>query len=256
MLKGGIFLDMENLNRFGGWNIRFDAVKRMVEAQGVRIVRANAYMAIDAERERRDEEYRKKKSEYRAVIRRSGFHVEVKPLTRYATNYDEDQWVIKANVDVDMILDAVSQSQNLDYILIGTGDGDVTRLVRYLQAQGKRVDLLGFGNVDRRLRQEADTFFSGYLYPDILPVFEDEEDRMRGFLHMVNEDKGFGFLTIQRSFRPDDQRTDIFVHITDFDEILDNRQFALLKTEERIIEFTLVQSEDGKCQAKDAIILD
>lgn len=256
LLKGGIFLDMENLNRFGGWNIRFDAVKRLVEAQGVRIIRSNAYMAIDAERERRDDDYRKKKNEYRAVIRRSGFHVETKPVARYAMNYDEDQWVIKANVDVDMMLDVINQAHGLDYLLIGTGDGDFTRIIKHVQALGKRVDLLAFGNVDRRLRQEADHFFSGYLYPDIIPAFEDEEDRIRGFLHMVNEEKGFGFLTVQNSFKPEDQRTDIFIHITDFDEILDNREFALLKTEERIIEFSLFESEDGKRQAKEAIIID
>lgn len=256
MLKGSIFLDMENLNRYGGWNIRFDAVKRLVESQGIEIVRANAYMALDAERERRDDEYKKKKSEYRAVIRRAGFHVSLKRISRFPNPNYEDEWIVKANVDIDMVVDIMTQCENVDYVLIGSGDGDISRVVQYLQAKGKRVDLLAFGHPSRRIRQSVDNFFSGYLYPDILPVYEDEEERMRGYLHMVNEEKGFGFLTVQNSFDPNDQRTDIFIHITDFEDPLDNRDFASLKTNERVIEFSLFESEDGKFQAKEAIVLD
>ncbi len=254
MLKGAIFLDMENLNRCGGWNIRFDAVKRLVESQGVQIVRANAYMAIDEERERIDEEHRKKKWEYRSVVRRSGFHVALKSVQRFRT--EDDELMLKANSDIDLAIDAIMQTGSLDYVLLGTGDGDFTSLVRALQSRGKRVDLLSFGNTHEGLRRQVDQYYSGYLYPGILPHFEEGHNRMRGYLHMVNEDKGFGFLTVQNSFSPMDQRTDIFLHITDCDEDLDNREFALLKTYERIIEFTLVEGEDGKCQAKRAIILD
>ena len=47
MLKAGIFLDMENLMRNGGWGIRYDAVKALAEAQGAIVLRANAYVAVD-----------------------------------------------------------------------------------------------------------------------------------------------------------------------------------------------------------------
>ncbi len=254
MLKGGIFLDMENLNRCGGWNIRFESVKRLVESQGVTIVRANAYMAVDAQRERQDEEYRKKKLEYRTVVRRAGFHAVLKRVQRFLN--EDQEWVFKANADIDLAIDALIQSERLDYVLLGTGDGDFIRLVQALQNRGKRVDLLSFANTSEDLRRQVDNHFSGYLYPGILPTYEDEEGRMRGYLHMVNEEKGFGFATVQTGFDPEDQRTDIFVHITDFYEPLDNRGFALLKTNERIIEFDLSETEDGKVQAKDIDILD
>lgn len=256
MLKGSIFLDMENLNRFGGWNIRFEAVRRLVESKGVQVVRANAYMAMDAERERRDEDYKKKKSEYRAVIRRAGFHVNTTDTTRAPNPQYEDEWVIKANVDVDMIVDLMTQCDHVDYVLIGSGDGDMAPVVRWLQSQGKRVDLLAFGHPDPVVREEVDNFYSGYLYPEILPAYEDEDERMRGYLHMVNEDKGFGFLTVRSAVEGEPNRTDIFLHITDFEETLDNREFARLKTNERIVEFTLFESEDGKFQAKEAVVLD
>ena len=50
MLKAGIFLDIENLVRCGGWGIRYRVVRELVEAQGATVLRANAYMAIDSER--------------------------------------------------------------------------------------------------------------------------------------------------------------------------------------------------------------
>ena len=254
MLKGGIFLDMENLSRCGGWNIRFDAVRRLVEAQGVTIVRANAYMVVDEEREGRDEEYFKKKQEYRTVVRRAGFKVALKPIKRFLN--DEEQWVFKSNADIDLVTDALTQTDDLDYILLGTGDGDFVRLVRSLQMRGKRVDVLSFANTDEELRREADMYLSGYLYPEILPSFEKRGERMRGYLHMVNEEKGFGFLTVQTGLHHGDPRTDVFLHITDIDEELDNREFALLKTHENVIEFTFIDTEDGKFQAKDAIIIE
>ena len=108
MLKGGIFLDMENLMRCGGWNIRFDAVKELVEAQGVTVVRANAYMAVDELRESEEEDYRQKKIEYRSAVRRAGFHLVRKKVQRFPNA--DGEMVLKANADVDLAIDALLQS--------------------------------------------------------------------------------------------------------------------------------------------------
>ena len=40
MLKAGIFLDIENLVRCGGWGIRYGVVRRLAEAQGATVLRA------------------------------------------------------------------------------------------------------------------------------------------------------------------------------------------------------------------------
>ena len=255
MLKGGIFLDMENLMRCGGWNIRLGSVKDLVEAQGFRTVRANAYMAVDEERESVDQEYKKKKLEYRSAVRRAGFHLVRKKVQRFPNA--DGEIVLKANADVDLAIDALLQAENLDYILLGTGDGDFLRLVRALQNRGKRVDLLSFSNTSTELRREVDYHFSGFLYPGILPDPENEDsERKRGFIHMVDEEKGYGFLTVQTGYKPDEQRSDIFIHITDFTHPIDNREFARLKTYEEIIEFTIVENDEGKVQAKEARVMD
>ncbi len=249
MLKGGIFLDMENLMRNGGWGIRYDVVTEFVEAQGVTVLRANAYMAIDAAREARDQAVRQKKEGYRSAMRRNGFHLTLKQVMRYR---DEDgEEVTKANADLDLAVDALLQSENLDYILIGSGDGDFVRLVRALQSRGKRVDVLAFANVSSQLKEEADNYISGFLVPELLP--DVAEGRLRGLMHYVDEAKGFGFLTARTGLKPTDVRDDLFCHITDFarrGSTVTNQEFAALRTNGSILEFSIDQQPDGKARAR------
>ena len=35
MLKGAVFLDLENLTRNGGWGMRYPVIRKLVEAQNV-----------------------------------------------------------------------------------------------------------------------------------------------------------------------------------------------------------------------------
>ncbi|MFB6373037.1 MAG: hypothetical protein ABEN55_07965, partial [Bradymonadaceae bacterium] len=78
------------------------------------------------------------------------------------------------------------------------------------------------------------------------------EARHAGFLNMINGETPFPDCVPE----PDEQRSDIFIHITDFVEPIDNHEFARLKTYEEIIEFTLVENDEGKVQAKNAQVLD
>lgn len=253
MLKAGIFLDVENLVRNGGYGTRFRTVKELVDAQGAVVLRANAYMAVDEEREGNDAEYRRKKEGYRERVRREGFHLVLKKVQRFREN---GEVIMKANADVELAIDALLQADNLDYVLLGTGDGDFVRLVRALQNRGKRVDLLSFGSTSADLRREVDFHFSGFLFPGILPVDKEKPDRMRGFMHAVQEDKGFGFLTVQTGLRIADARDDVFLHINDFRDgeglAVGNEAFARLKTRRAIIEFDLVEQPDGRLKAVSA----
>lgn len=263
MLKGGVYLDIENLIRNGGWGLRFRTVKRLVEAQGCVPLRANAYMAVDRGREASDPEYRRKKRTYRHAMRNEGFHVVLKPVRRYR---DEDgEIVTKSNSDLDLAVDALLQSDNLDYVLLGTGDGDFLRLVRALQNRGKRVDLLSFSNTSTDLREEVDVHFNGFLLPGLLPDFPgdpkaeppaEDPPRTRGWMHAVNEEKGYGFLTVQTDLGVEDVRTDVFLHINDLRADgagpIDNEAFAALKGRGTILEFDVVEQDDGRVKAANA----
>lgn len=255
MLKAGIFLDVDNLVRNGGWGMRFRTVRELVEARGATVVRANAYMAVDREREASDAEFRKKKKSFRSAVRREGYHLVLKRVQRYRGEI-EGETVVKADVDLDLAVDALLQSENLDYVLLGTGDGDFLRLVRAIQNRGKRVDLLSFANTSTELLEEVDTHFSGFLYPDVLPADKDEPDRTRGYMHHVVEDKGYGFLTVQTGLGLDDVRDDVFLHINDFSAEngypIGNERFARLRDAGAIIEFDMVTLPDGKVKAENA----
>lgn len=253
MLKGGIFIDVENLTRNGGWGLRYDVLRKLAEAQGVVLVRANAYLARDAEREREDHAVAQKNEEYRNAIRRNGFHLVLKDVIRYRDATGED--VVKANADVDLAVDVLAQAENLDYILLGSGDGDFVRLVRALQNRGRRVEVISFANTSRKLRREADRYISGFLVPGLLPDDHDGPDRRRGTMYGVNEEKGFGFLQIMTGYSLEDELNNIFLHINDFTvdgTSVGNAYFARLKTDEKVIEFDLVEQEDGRLKALNA----
>lgn len=255
MLKAGIFLDIENLTRCGGWGMRYDVIRDLVVAQGVAVLRANAYMAIDREREREDLHYKQRQQAYREAIRRNRFHLLLKEVRRYKDS--DGQTVLKANADLDLAVDALLQAENLDYVLLGSGDGDFLRLVRALQNRGLRVDLLSFANTSRELADEVDYHFRGPLIPGLLPTPRDQPQRMRGLMHHVVEDKGFGFLNVVTGLEPHEFRDDVFCHITDFSvqgESVSNQAFAGLKTHQRIIEFDLMELEDGKVKAVNATL--
>lgn len=254
MLKAGIFLDIENLRRNGGRGLRYDVLKGLVAAQGVTIVRANAYLAIDKSKEHHDPDARQRGEEYRNALRRNGFHVILKEVFRYKDA--EGNVVEKANADVDLAVDALLQSENLDYILLGTGDGDFIRLVRAIQNHGKRVDVLSFANTSYRLKREADYYFSGFLIPGLLPHYDMGSNRGYGQMHAVM-DQGYGFLTVRTGLNPDDVISDIFLHISDFTidgEGVDMDRFSLVKTREEIIEFSLEKQKDGRFKAVDAVL--
>lgn len=254
MLKAGIFLDMNNLMRNGGWGLRYDVIKDLVTAQGTTVLRANSYMAVDHEREKLDPEYRLRLEAYRNAIRRNGYHLVPKEVKRYR---DADgEIVMKANADLDLAVDAMLQSENLDYILLGTGDGDFLRLVRALQSHGRRVDLLSFDNTSTELRQEVDNHFSGFLIPGLLPPKEGVEHRQRGYLHFVDEKRGYGFLTVRTGLGVQDVTDDVFCHIRDVTrdgQPIDNIAFATLRARNVILEFDLVQDTEGRPKATNVV---
>jgi hypothetical protein len=108
----------------------------------------------------------------------------------------------KANADLDMAVDALLQSENLERVVLATGDGDFVQVVRALQNFGCRVEVVAFDNVASDLRREADLFVSGYLIPnllllkgyDSLPVWGESGSRVRGYCYYYDEQKSYGFL--------------------------------------------------------------
>ena len=193
MLKTGIYVDAENIRLCGGYGMRYDILVDFANSANSTLLRANSYLAEDKQRVKDEPEYRQKLYAYHDVLRKCGFKV----IKKYVKHYIDSDGVVttKANADMDLAIDAILQSRNIDRIILLTGDGDFIRLVTALQNKGCRVEVIGFNNVSGELREVADVYLSGFLVPGLLPINneKDGESWHRGTVTTYKIDRGFGF---------------------------------------------------------------
>ncbi len=97
--------------------------------------------------------YRYKAKSFHSILRDFGFKVIVKKV-RWFTDEQGVRYG-KSNADLELAVDALMQSERLDYVLLVSGDGDFIQVVRALQNKGCRVEVLAFKNVAKELRNEA-----------------------------------------------------------------------------------------------------
>jgi uncharacterized LabA/DUF88 family protein len=251
----GVFVDAENIKFNGGYQLRYDILRRFAARNNGTLLRLNTYLAYDQERARNDPEYAKKSSIYQQMVRDFGWKIIVKNVKHFTD--DEGNITTKANADLDMAVDAMLQVENLDLILLVTGDGDFLQVVTALQNRGCRVELLGFKNVSKQLQRQVDAFYRGYLIPDLLPISQETRNEwgkvgscVRGICTKWFPDKGYGFLRFIKELSPNLWITDprdpqspyqsVFCHAN---ELSDGVTVDDLMNRETIIEFVLEKSE-------------
>lgn len=201
MRRVGVYVDASNVSMNGGHGMRYEVLRSLACRGGGEAQRLNAYVAFDQRRATQAPEYGTKSRGFQAALRDQGFRVTVKNVKHF-TGEDGNE-VSKSNADLDMAVDALTESERLDTVLLVTGDGDFVQVVRALQSKGCRVEVLGFDNVARELRDAADQFINGYLIPGLLPSQDTVEPRMRwgeagsrvrGFCNKYFPEKGYGFI--------------------------------------------------------------
>lgn len=251
----GVFVDAENVRYNGGYQMRYDVLRRFAAREMGIIQRLNTYLAFDLERAREDPDYAKKSRAYQQMVRDFGWKITVKYVRRYTD--ESGNVTTKANADLDMAVDAMLQAEKLDQVLLVTGDGDFLKVVHALQNAGCRVDLIGFKNVSRQLQQEVDGFYSGYLVPDLLPISYEPRNEwgkpgscVRGVCTKWFPEKGYGFLRFLNQISPNlwitDPRdegspfTSVFCHAN---EVADEVTEEMLMNRETVLEFYLNESE-------------
>jgi uncharacterized LabA/DUF88 family protein len=197
--KIGVYVDVANLDRNGGFGMRYEVLRAFACRGNAEAVRLNAYVTYDSARAGVDRSYRNGQFAFYAKLRDLGYKVIEKQVKWYV---DEDGSRFgKANADLDLAVDALLQSRNLDRVLLATGDGDFAQVVKALQNKGCRVEVVAFKSVSGELRREADTYMSGYLIPNLLgieggsdrPKWGQVGSRVRGYCYYYNDD-GYGFL--------------------------------------------------------------
>jgi uncharacterized LabA/DUF88 family protein len=254
-LRVGVFVDAENVRYNGGYQMRYDVLRRFAAREGGCLQRLNTYQAVDEERAKEDMDYRKKSRSYQQMVRDFGWKIFVKPVRRYTD--EAGNVTTKANADLDMAVEAMLQADKLDQVLLVTGDGDFIQVVTALQNMGCRVELIGFRNVSGDLKKAVDTFYSGFLIPDLLPVSYEPRNEwgtagscVRGVCTKWFGDKGYGFLRFINQISPNlwitDPRdplspyTSVFCHVN---ELADDVTEDMLMNRDTILEFYLQASE-------------
>jgi len=171
-------------------------------------VRLNAYVTIDADRAEVDLAYREAQQGFYSLLRDFGYKV-IQKNVKWYTDENGNRFG-KANADLDLAVDALLQSENIDRVLLATGDGDFVQVVRALQNKGCRVEVVAFENVSADLRREADLFMAGYLIPNLLPTatartgpaWGELGSRVRGVCYN-HTGKGYGFLRYLKCISPE-----------------------------------------------------
>ena len=204
--KVGIYVDSMNIMRSGGYGMRYEVIRRYAARDSDEVMRLNAYVAIDEDRAISDPNY-KNTLNFMLTLRDLGFKVVEKPIRWYTD--ESGRTYGKANCDMDMALDIISQSERLDMIYLFTGDGDFCSVVTMVQNKGCRVELIAFANVSARLRREVDLFVPGYLVPGLLPTalpfagaptWGEVGSRVRGVCTKFFLDRSFGFFRFMHGF--------------------------------------------------------
>ncbi len=266
-IRTGIYVDSANIALNGGYGMQYEVLRELGNHDNGEVMRLNAYLAYDHERGESDPEYRRRTRNFFATLRDIGYKVIEKRVRRYVD--DEGNVAKKSNSDLDMAVDALTQSGKLDRVILATGDGDFVQVARALQDQGCRVELVAFTNVSNALRKEVDMFIPGYIIPNLLPV-ENAPDvpwgqlgsRVRGYCYFFSEPKHFGFMRFLNTFEKDLHITDTknertpfrtaFLHESSLPSRLNTSD---LPSREIFFEFDLAEGkEEGQLEARNITI--
>jgi len=210
--KIGVYVDVANIYMSGGNRMQYDVLREFACRDGSELIRLNAYTSYDPDLARKDPAYKSGVEKFYSVLRGFGFKVIIKEVTWYQNEQGERYG--KANADLDLAVDLLLQAEKLEKILLLSGDGDFSRVIRAVQNKGCRVEVVALDNVSAHLRREADVFISGYLIPNLVPTAAEPDSppwgepgsTVRGVCYFHKHD--YGFMRYLRCQTPDIWITD------------------------------------------------
>jgi uncharacterized protein (TIGR00288 family) len=126
-------------------NVRIDFSKLLERLKHRQIIKSIMYhVEVNAVRE----------AGYVRRIRKMGYEVKIKHLKIKSDGRK------KADMDVDIAIDAVCLADDVDVICILSGDVDYVPLIRYLKDRGVRTEVMGFEqDTSYQLKQTVDQFY-------------------------------------------------------------------------------------------------
>src|SRR5688500_10166019 len=70
----------------------------------------------------------------------NGYRVVTKPAKEFTDSLGRRK--VKGNMDIELAIDAMEQSETVDHLVLFSGDGDFTTLVEALQRRGRKVSVV------------------------------------------------------------------------------------------------------------------
>ena len=142
-----VFVDVANIfyaAKAAGVDIDYVTLLKAATA-GRDFVRAYAYTGLDPENDNQ--------RQFHAFLARNGYKVISKDIRKYGDGR------IKANLDIELVVDMMKTARNLDIAVVVSGDGDFASAIRAVQEMGVRVEVISFrGNTSSDLIEVADLF--------------------------------------------------------------------------------------------------
>src|SRR5439155_22472874 len=142
-----VFVDVANIfyaAKAAGTDIDYVTLLKAATA-GRDFVRAYAYTGLDPENENQ--------RNFHAFLARNHYKVVSKDIRKYGDGK------VKANLDIELVVDMMKTARNLDIAIVVSGDGDFAPAIRAVQEQGVRVEVISFrGNTSSDLIDVADQF--------------------------------------------------------------------------------------------------
>ena len=142
-----VFVDVANIfyaAKAAGVDIDYVTLLKTASA-GRDLVRAYAYTGLDPDNENQ--------RNFHDFLRRNGYKVVSKDIRKYGDGK------VKANLDIELVVDMMKTARNLDIAIVISGDGDFAPAIRAVQEMGIRVEVISFrGNTSSDLIEVADLF--------------------------------------------------------------------------------------------------
>ncbi len=142
-----VFVDVANIfyaAKAAGVDIDYVTLLKSAVA-GRDFVRAYAYTGLDPDNENQ--------RNFHSFLARHGYKVVSKDIRKYGDGK------VKANLDIELVVDMMKTARNLDVAIVVSGDGDFAPAIRAVQEMGVRVEVISFrGNTSSDLIEVADVF--------------------------------------------------------------------------------------------------
>src|SRR5688500_2268430 len=167
-----VFVDVANIfyaAKAAGVDIDYVTLLKSATA-GRDFVRAYAYTGLDPDNENQ--------RNFHSFLARNQYKVVSKDIRKYGDGK------VKANLDIELVVDLMKTARNRDVAIVVSGDGDFAPAIRAVQEQGVRVEVISFrGNTSSDLIEVAD------LFTDITQLARVEKGSSRSGRRVAGDDE-------------------------------------------------------------------